>query len=753
MTITLPMVNQRWPKFRFLTRPSWGGAESDGGGWMIHPMHRPSPRASGFILLNYTRALLPQLGTAEFVFRYGMFSDTLIGASVATMTRMRQGEQYDPSIDSLEIPDLTGKEIRIQAAYPNEDDEVDAADWSTVWWGTCEYQIDQGWGAANLPSGERTYYCLDAFARTRRWFLDRHGYSDGSEVYAPAAGHPGYNVSPHSPAQSAGNKAPLARVWEPSQSQAVYAKCCTAAGAGEKWTDEEVLNNALVIARPDGQPLWTVSYWPGAAGAQALMAGNSPWPVDPNTPVFDLVGAICSRSRGKGAAFPTWTEGSPTGPLTCTLKIFSQLAADITYNDPTTGSDVTLDGAIADGTTVDVDLIGDHRFLPDSLRLGDPEQYRVDYLVSQGEPIEVLVTLEYNKTLERGWSDTDQTAFLALDPDERKGDKWSAVYQLHRLVRTFAMQLSNGNEGDLASADYKCTATGAITTEEVAGLGSGYLTSVTILDDIPLYDGYDYTSTVARIDGQTAAQYGGQPSRRPPMLMVRTEADRFRAHDEWSFNCQLRIMPDGLLLKCSDDQGTGERQIGDTEEDLGSEYDYEDLVLTVGIRLANRVQMTSGNPNGPRSLRVQHPDFHLWLAAPTAIWSLDSESDNGDGSLPKRGAATTISGVLRDDRAALARAHASTRVWYGLATPGVDDFASAHRGASWSLRCCGDIPTAEDYDGGGVVYATCGQVVRFLDANGQRIELNTPCSSFAYDNTAGVSTWTTDWQNLDVARR
>ena len=175
-------------------------------------------------------------------------------------------------------------------------------------------------------------------------------------------------------------------------------------------------------------------------------------------------------------------------------------------------------------------------------------------------------------------------------------------------------------------------------------------------------------------------------------------------------------------------------------------------MLTVGLRMPHRVRMAAGNVNGKRKKTIELPGVHVWMAHSGAIWDLDpSTRSYGDGSPPLRGASASAStaGLLRDDRSTLARQFNMSAMWYG-----VDQtrFGSLHQGAEWALRCCGDIPTSTDYDGGGVVYPMPGQVVQYLNANGQRLEINSPCSSIVYDNGSGITTWTTDWQNLDFSK-
>ena len=743
--ITLPMKNQRWPLFRLLTRPTWGGTVASGGGWQAQTMEREGPRASGFILLDYNRALLPQLGTAKILYRFGTFSGQIVGASSGSVTRQRAGTGWDPAIDSMTLPELAGKEIRIQACYPNE--EGNPTTWRTVWWGDCEYQLDQGWGGSVVPSGDRVFHCIDAFARTRRWRMDKHGYFSTAGQVAPAAGHPGYNVGRSSPAQAAGNKS-AAGTWA-AAGDGTSGRMFSLPGAGQKWTDTEAINEALTNHRPTGQPHWILS------GAVDLFDTSSPWPVSEGESVFDVVTRICSRSRGRGAVLPTWNDdsGSPDNPLACSLTAFAQLARDVTYQDPA-ASQVAVTGATSRGTTAVVDIIGDHRLVPGSLTLGDAEQFRVDYLVTQGEQIEVLATLEHGVSIEPGFNPGERTAFLALAIDKRVADRWRPVFQLHRLKRGFTGNLGNGNGGGQASGDYRCKDDGSISAELQDGtIGNSALSMIDVLDDLPLYEGYKYDSTPLRDDGQSAESFDGAPARRVAVAYLRdTTGDKFQPMASIGQPAGMKFLPDGILLEVGDDQTSGRRFLSGSISGVpigGSIFNR--VVFTVGLRLPHRIRMATGNPAlAVKRMTITHPNIHLWLAHPGAIWSLD-DAAGGATLVPKRNAGGGAPGILRDDRSALARLHALAASWY---MPEVDLLGAvvsgSHRNASWSLRCCGDIPTGIDYDGGGVVYPTLGKVVTFLTANGQRNELNTPVSSISYDNTNGTTTWTTDWQDLDL---
>lgn len=753
MTVTLPLTNQRWPKFRVLTRETWGGTTASGSGWQPRPLQNPAPSSSGLILESYSRALLPSLGTARLVYRFGRIGDGMAGVSPEDAASLRQGEQWDSSSVLSQIPDLTGQEIRIQAAYPDEDGAVEDGDWRTVWWGTCEYQSDDGWGASPIPSGERTYHCIDAFHRTKRWFLNRHGFVDtvSGSVSGNLQGNPGYNFSPET-SRVLGNRGAEGQTWMPESG--IYAQSHTVLGAGSPWTDEEVLTHALRASRPPGQPLWVPSYTGENTGAEELMQAAQPWETSDTESVFDLVTRICDRSRGRGAAFPDFTESSPTGPLTCKLMIFNQLAQDLEYTNPVDGSTVSIDGALSDGTFETVDLIGDHRFVDGSLSLTDPEQYRVDYLESVGEPIEVLVTLAYvDSTLSIGWNASQETAFRALDPKNRTEDKWADVLQLHRLPRTFACTVGNGNGGSTSRCDFRCNDAGEIVTP--SGAATTSLAVLSIPDDTPIFLGYDYASTPVRYDSSTDEQYGGNPARQGIRFFIRKESEKFLELKETGEGFTFTKHPDGFQLKATRDKDGYRYFNAGTTGNLNSAYHYNQLVVTCALRLPHRVRMATGNPNAARRKTNEYPGLRLDMAHSGAIWDLDTSARSSatNGSAPKRGASASTSpaGILRDDRAELARVHALSRIWYGMLDE-QDSFRTMHRGATWSLRCCGDIPSSADYDGGNVTYPTCGYVLRYLLANGQQLECNSPISSYAYDNVSGTSTWQSDWAELDTRR-
>jgi hypothetical protein len=92
--------------------------------------------------------------------------------------------------------------------------------------------------------------------------------------------------------------------------------------------------------------------------------------------------------------------------------------------------------------------------------------------------------------------------------------------------------------------------------------------------------------------------------------------------------------------------------------------------------------------------------------------------------------------------------HALACAWY----------LQPRRTATWSLRDCGIFGEfyATTEDGGASLYSipypTLGKTVDQLTAGGQTRSLRTPITSIAYDHQAGITTWQTEWQDLEFSQ-
>jgi hypothetical protein len=762
MGLTLLKPNQTWAQVRILHAESWGSSTAtSAAAWLVLPMQMEGQRKHGFELLEFDRSALPFVGRAKFKLEYGRFADGIIAADAGSAESLRSGVPWDASQDQLDISDLRGHEIRIQVR------ETDDAPWVTAWWGRCEYQEDVGAPGADTPMGTRIYHCVDGLQRAGRWRVSRHGYHDGTLTIANSRGTLGYNVPAEADAIYSKNRSDTTFTTEGGTN----ALCHTAPGRGDGyWTAQQAVQNALAVARPAGEPLLAFRT------DHDLLAGVHCWDVKETDTALDVLQDICRRERGRGCVYLDWTEAGPDGALTVFLNCRPQLILDVVYTDPSTGDEVTIQGAESAGTTINVDLMGDHRVRMVDFHLGDPYQYRFGYLESFGEKLEVAVTLAYvdgqtgssgewkGKAITPAWSADEATAFLALtgsNLQRRNVYRFKPVFQLHTLRQDWSGQAGDGNGGAsvaLQRVDFRCDDDGNVVTPAVADPVDTSPAAVQLLSSLPMFERYDYTGTTPTLyDGDDVVS---PTDRRRLMILVRLSANRYLTVDQTGAHVSVASDKNHLWLTHAEDEDAGTRYFSKTSDGtLDAGYDYNKLVVTTGLQLPHRVRMASGDPTSLKRGEIIHSNMHLWLAAPGTIWEIDATvGDPSAGYAAKRragnGSLIGGPGVLRDDRGALAAIHSLTWAWYGTDTD--------RRSASWSLRACGflpsftaveeitDVPTSDDATD--ILYPNLGQVVNTLGANGEYHIINTPITRIAYDHKSGITTWSSEWSELERER-
>lgn len=754
MSIVLPLEVRRWPRVRVLHKERWGGKQTSGGGWAPIPMR--TAQRHGLEVLEWSRDALPALGMAALQFQYGRFADqSMAGAGAATAARIRQGSQWDPDSMLAAAPDLADHEIRIQVAPGAktlaELTEGAAPPWRTVWWGKVVEQIDEDWGGADIPSGTRTYQCLDGLARTRDWRMNRHGfYVDGSSAIN-CVGHPGFNTSRWDGILLGNRITNAATTYTAEGGASVIFH--TFPGIGASWTDLQATEQPLAASRPTDEPLFTVN------DTVSLMGEATAWPVSDGETVLSFLTRILDRSRGLGMAFCDWADdiASPDGPLTCRLTICSQLDTGISYLTPRTGVTKTIPSAPAE-RLIEIDMIGDHRVR--TFQLSSQNLHRYDYLESEGEQIEQMVTLgKIDSTLDKNWDTDEASTFKDLDRDKRLAVRYRPIYQAQRIPRDFTWSLGDGNGGTRSRQDYRCDDQGQLQIGSGATDSSMLVTK--ILDDLPMYEGYVYDSDLEfpqRSDGKTET---GHPQRRGILAFIRTEDDRYRLPEELGSTLHVQLGPDGLMIYDPTDESSGLRTFGDPEQtSLGSITKWDTIVITVALQLGHRVRLATGAPAGKRRRRlgIRHQDLHLWIASPGAIWDLDAENRDDDGSPPKRDALGLVQGIIRDDRAELARRHFLAVCWYTVHETSVEGEKDENnqpvgrRAMTYSFADCVFLGSFEDATRGSHNYPKMGDIITVAKAGGQAHRPRTPVTREHYDHRTGVSTISTSWIDLDFAR-
>ncbi len=740
MTITLPLRTQLPPQWRIMRRRNWGQ-----GNWDILPTNKLK---GGFFVEEFWRSCIPEAGQATLRYDMGLIDG------------MNYGTDSAGTNESDEI-DLIGHIVRIQCAPGfdpiSNEDPPETPEWKTVWVGVVELQEDTIAPGATILLGSRHYHCMDLLAAfTKRQPMNRHGVYINATTFNNCYGHPGYNGS-NWDGRILGNKEPSGVTWSgPWDNDSLGAQqasfnskvtCFAHAGAdpsaNASWTDLQAVENALATSRIPNTPFFYMT------GQTAILSNSNAWPVDEGMTAWDFIAGMFKRQRGRGVAFLDWDDDSsaPDGDLTVYIRLNPQTLADISYTPPG-GALTSIPGASTASTTVTVDLVGDHRNMASTFTLGDRYQHVYNYVESLGERIEVLGTLDYNAhNLEKRWSTADETAYAASYASDTKkvlGARYDTVYQLHGLAQAWNGQLGNGNSSSSSAStsrgDYRCADDGTITIPSGQPDTSPIL--VEIMHDLPLYAGYNYAAaTPVRYDGATETL---APNRRPPLVLIKQAADRYIQGDMLSF--ALRVYDTGMEVVNSADRVGGGRYFSGETSTTGGVKDKEKLIVTVGLQLPHRVRMASGDVNGARKKQLFHKGLHLWLAHPDAIWDLSETIVDSDGNKGKRNAGAASPGILRDDRAKLAREHALAQSWY----------LTQRRTASWQLKACGFLTGFYTADENGnpvdfVNYPTIGKMVTTLTAGPEIYTINTPITKVHFTNRMnGVTTWITDWSDLDL---
>jgi hypothetical protein len=754
MSILLANKNSRLPLVRILSKAKWDGG---GGQWQPLPMVGPGLRQHGAELLSCSRSCLPGIGEARFRFRYGFLNGQLVGASSGSA-----GQPWDQS-SSLSAPDLRGHEIRIQIAPWSLDQSAPA--WRTAWWGQVEHQQDQEWPGASYPAGDRIYRCSDGLFRAKRWPLNRHQAYVDSEIYGPVYGHPGYNVGSDGATlgnrESSGVNELSGGDWPSDSDGRIFAHTHQGNSLATTWTDLQACEHALRVSRKYGDPLFSFD------GLTSLLSiGVSAWSVREQDSAWDFIVRVCDRKRGRGVAFLSWDddEDDPTGPLVPHITIMPQTYGDVTYLNSYSASSGTyastsIDGAASHGSSVDVDLIGDHRLVADTFLITEPEVHTADAVETISERIQVAMPLNYADTesLSEGWLATQETAFAGLSFDARTPDKWDGMFCMHRLKDAWIGKCGDGttNTSSVVFSDWHM-AEDADGTQSLRTSETGKpLTSpimCRILGDLPFLTGYSYTSSVPTPITSDAMD---QARRRPAMALVRSGSDEYvmlNDSENLDSTFALKISGRTIYSESNADKMAGVRSISDnTIDGLGcGPYQSSQLVFVCSVELPHRVRWVSyrvgaNKETARRRIVIEHANHHLWLAHPRCVCDL-SDAYGTYGFAPVRVLSPTYGPyICRDDRIQLAALHALACTWY----------LEQRRTVRWELRDCGLIDSFEvitDAESGStsvVAYPQLGQVVNELAAGGQTRTIRTPITSISYDHDTGTTRWETDWQELE----
>lgn len=605
--VTIPVDAYVVPQVRVLYRDGFGVDEAStvyaksSTGWVVLTESGYYPGIfSGVELLKVSRRSLPDIGTASFRWVYGPFAD--------------QGAYPAP-------PNLVNMDVLIQVKMPADPDvaantSVTPATpgWRTIFWGRVDYQTDDAYAGSATPGqqGTRTYFCVDGFARTMKWIMDRHVVDpngNGSTLVKECYGHPGYNYQAGGDGIILGNASPVMasapRGAGTTVTAHVWAGAHSVTFVSGKWTERMAVEHATGATRPQTEP------WFLLAGSAARNFGNvTPLHVGDNESVHEFCSRVLNRRRGFALAYVDWVDNGDNS-ISVQISTTALLVADVTQtvqDMPGSGAaTVTLwginDAAYRDILKNPLTLVGDARNIDSIFQVATAEMQVCDYVETVGEQIEMGVTLSYADTpplltqgrsepfqstdeiyggagfdavsVEPRWSLDDVSNFEALAQARRIMPYWDHVYQLHGLPRDWQFTICNAGWGPgdstIANAhrvDYRLLDNGNISAP-VFGTDPQDTSVVRteLLGYLPFFQGYDYGAGYIPVKTDNTAQ-SGMPGRRPAQVYLHLTdqgGDRWflpngalpeTIADKWdfvtsigNFNPTLTVFPDCFLAK------------------------------------------------------------------------------------------------------------------------------------------------------------------------------------------------------------
>ena len=696
------------PLRRIVARPTWNT-----GSWTEQTA--PSGRSPGLDFLFFERVVFPGIGRAQLQYVSGDYA--LLAKDGTTVS----------------VPDLEGYEIRIQMA-PAVREEGAVKEWRTVWWGAVEYQTDEIMPASDHTDNERTrriYHCVDGLGRLRRRPFYRHAwYYEGRG--AISNGHPGYNTDGRTH-RVLGNKSS-----DPFAITSDFA-AHTHYGAGDEWTDVEVIKNILNVSARDDDPDWFVSDLTATADESAFSSVNA-WPVIEGASAYDVLAQVADRRRGRGLMILDWEDdiAEPTGPLKPKVVLKPQQKDDITVTRPSDNSTYDIAGSDTAGTSKTLTLQGDHRVM--GLADINTRAKIADYVEVVGERIIVLVMLSYTDgTLDPRWDFKAATAFGKETSTTSKSSEYYHVYRSHGLPGGFIFEVADGIGGSATRCDYRLDDDGSINVPTATGDPDDADTSPLLARfalTVPIFPG------AAENDSDTRPSLPRRPV--PGIAYIVRNGELVELNKIVPGLGDPKVTPTEITIGALSDKHRGRRKFhpdGATP--------YTDLAVTVAIELPYRIRAaysaSSGTTDGAdadKSKRktIRLPDHHLWLAHEQASFPGQTFS-----SQPT---------ILRDDRDKIIQQAALAFEWYG----------KTHRPFKVKIAACGFINDAGedpgvgneiDVQGGYAGGPSLGDVVTTAGANGQTYTINAPVSGMVYRVNADKHHFTEyviDWQDLDFRR-
>ena len=770
-------------------------AEKWGDNWtpvkMIGDGDTPDERLFGYEFISINKHDISRIGMARVRYQYGFInernfqldsqpkgasstplpSDTA-GTLDANRLRYTDGGKinYSPNItgtfgqaivaDTFTVPDILNYEIRIQENIaPTEFDEPE---WVDLFWGRVTTPEDKAAPASEIPMGAMDYICLDGTARLAEWKLNKHAFTpdEGSTIYGHATSDPstytvpcdglsGYNVRNDNLGQIVGNKS--GGFGEIASGSGAYAHTWVGADDAEPFTDLEAINTAKFLCRPDlgTQPDFDIEGIAGTVSGTPLnstdvLGGVNVWETSEDQSVRDLMMRILDRRRGMLAYLGWNTTGTNSLLAADFVPVIRVMPTSYTSIDKTLPSGAPYKVLGSEDTTenvyVDLDLTGDHRVgSRDRFQWLDDGISRYDRLITRGERLTTVGTLELNVELVPRWTAAEATAYDAAANPEEEPTKYGHVY------KEFGVPIDWDNTIRANRVDYRITFDPA-TNANTLDVGSSTTIDssplhMRVLDYLPLYEGWDYgTLPPAKYDEANQVSYAPKSI---GILVLGADGTNAAERDTNRISV-ARGGNQGNDLRLST---TGTR----------SDIENENLEITLALQFGHRLEWTElatesdgvtiiPEADVRRVKEIDAPNLALHVADPNAKWKSGGTFPAGIGGEPA---------IIRDDRDDLVKIHSRAAEWYlkdrrsfrtSFSTVGGDYQTVKRQVSAITNNSTGllDPTLASSYQ-----FPQLGEMVHNLIYSGRKVTVNSPVTSWTWVKEGGTLTIETNWGRRD----
>ncbi len=669
------------------------------------------------------------------------------------------------------VPDIRNYEIRIQEDINPEntiDSVVTPAEWVTAWWGKVTTPIDIAVPGAEIPEGIMQYVCFDGTARMAEWKLNRHVFSpdNGSTVYPHPAidpntalgtcpGNPGYNTRQDNLGRIIGNMSGGAG---DINGKGLWAHTWASPDA-DQFTDSKAITTAIQSGKPLGtiQPDFDLIGEDGDVDGNtistlAALDGVNAWHVQEHESVRSLLRRIFAPSRGIPAGLDwvvTDEDNLTAANFKPKIRVGAFLYDSIDDTLPVSGDAWRIVGADAIDRAQDFDVTGDQRLDENGFRFNDDGISRYDKLITRGEFITTVITVDKDIELIQRWTQDEEDALDAAQATDYIPTKFDHV--LHDYGFPLNWDWQRGEEPSKERVDIRMDfdATTNANTISKPDTNDDVDTSpflLRVLDYTPFYKGMDYGVSPPAPYTDTIASYD--------QISYGKDTVGIMAFDDTLADASVSI---GASVSRAGNQGNDLR----ISIDSGSlEVPDVNLKFTLAIQCGHRLQwqqirttdfdgtgtiLPEANVRKVKEALVQGAALHVGLT--TTQWITNS---GNPGFLPT---GTEAVPVLRDDRDQLYKRHALLAKYYllnrrpvtiPLKTVGAT--AQAIESEVTGVTDTGGAAQPQDFLGNRIY-----KVPKFLEFihdlaySGRNTRIDGPVTSWEWERQGSTVTIETDW--------